>query len=233
MRKLLAISSTAVIALIALMGPASNVAAQTVSGSAAAGEKKAAMCIGCHSIPGYQASFPEVHKVPMIAGQNAKYLQSALNAYKAGDRKHPTMKAIAASLSDQDIADLAAYYETLPAEKTTLPAEPEHKPSTEVAELLKKGNCVSCHGSNFSKPIDAAYPKLAGQHPDYLYVALKAYQTQSNPQVGRANPVMGGMVSAFTHAQLKQLAQYIGSLDGELHVVPQARFKMNETHVMK
>jgi len=56
-----------------------------------------------------------------------------------------------------------------------------------VAELLKKGNCVSCHGSNFSKPIDAAYPKLAGQHPDYLYVALKAYQTQSNPQVGRAN----------------------------------------------
>jgi len=69
MRKLLAISSTAVVALIALMGLASNVAAQTVSGSAAAGEKKAAMCIGCHSIPGYQASFPEVHKVPMIAGR--------------------------------------------------------------------------------------------------------------------------------------------------------------------
>jgi len=162
MRKLLAFATTALVALIALMGPASNVAAQTVSGSAAAGEKKAAMCIGCHSIPGYQASFPEVHKVPMIAGQNAKYLQSALNAYKAGDRKHPTMKAIAASLSDQDIADLAAYYETLPAEKTTLPAEPEHKPSTEVAELLKKGNCVSCHGPSIGSASFAGGPGGSG-----------------------------------------------------------------------
>ena len=226
MRKLLA----SALALTAFLGLASNVAAQTVTGSAPAGEKKAAMCIGCHSIPGYQASFPEIHKVPMIAGQNAKYLQSALSAYKAGDRKHPTMKAIAVSLSDQDIADVAAFYEALPADKITLPAEPERKPSTEVAELLKKGNCVSCHGSNFSKPIDGAYPKLAGQHADYLYVALKAYQTQSNPQVGRANPVMGGMASGFTHAQLKLLAQYIGSLDTDLRVVQQARFTGNETH---
>jgi cytochrome c553 len=226
MRKLLA----SLVALTALAGFASQVAAQTATGSAAAGEKKAAMCIGCHSIPGYQASFPEVHKVPMIAGQNAKYIASALNAYKAGDRKHPTMKAIAVSLADQDIADLAAYYETLPKEKKTLPAEPEQKPSAEVAESLKKGNCLSCHGSNFSKPIDAAYPKLAGQHSDYLYVALKAYQTQTNAQVGRSNPVMSGMVANFTHEQLKQLAKYIGSLEGDLHVVPQPRFKANETH---
>ena len=64
--------------------------------SAQAGEKKAAMCIGCHAIPGYQASFPEIYKVPMIAGQNAKYIISALSQYKKGDRKHPTMRAIAA-----------------------------------------------------------------------------------------------------------------------------------------
>ena len=227
MRKLLA----SLVALTALAGLASTAVAQTaVTGSAPAGEKKAAMCIGCHSIPGYQASFPEVHKVPMIAGQNAKYIASALNAYKAGDRKHPTMKAIAVSLSDQDIADLAAYYEALPTDKAALPAEPEHKPSTEVAELLKKGNCTSCHGANFSKPIDPAYPKLAGQHADYLYVALKAYQTQNNPQVGRANPVMSGMAAPFTHDQLKQIAKYIGSLDTDLRVVPQARFKSNEQH---
>jgi len=226
MRKLLA----SLVALIALSGLTFQVAAQTATGSAAGGEKKAAMCIGCHSIPGYQASFPEVHKVPMIAGQNAKYIASALNAYKTGDRKHPTMKAIAASLTDQDIADLATFYEILPQDKKTLPAEPAQKPSAEVAELLKKVNCVSCHGSNFSKPIDAAYPKLAGQHPDYLYVALKAYQTQNNPQVGRSNPVMSGMAASFTHEQLKQLAAYIGSLEGDLHVVPQPRFKMNETH---
>jgi cytochrome c553 len=222
MRKLIA-SAAAVFALAAVSFDAA--AQQAVQGSAQAGEKKAAMCIGCHSIPGYQASFPEVHKVPMLAGQNARYLQSALTAYRAGDRKHPTMKAISASLSDQDMADLAAYYANLPQDKPTLPAKPEKTPPADVAELLKKGNCVSCHGDNFSKPTDASFPKLAGQYPDYLYVALKAYQTQNNQQVGRANPVMGGMVAGFTHVQLKEIAQYIGSLDGELRVVQQSRFK--------
>lgn len=196
-----------------------------VAGNAQAGERKAAMCIGCHSIPGYQASFPEVHKVPMIAGQNAKYLQAALGAYKSGDRKHPTMRALAVSLSDQDMADLAVYFETQPKEKVTLADKPARAPSPEVAELLKKGNCISCHGENFSKPTDASFPKIAGQHADYLYVALKAYQAQKNPQLGRSNPVMNGMVAGFTPAQLKQLSKYIGSLDGELRVEAQSRFK--------
>ena len=70
------------------------------------------MCIGCHNIPGYQASFPEVYKVPKIAGQNAKYIVAALTAYRKGDRKHPTMRGDRRqSLSDQDMADIAAYYE--------------------------------------------------------------------------------------------------------------------------
>jgi cytochrome c553 len=217
------------VAALALVGLGASAAAQqapqpAVKASAQAGEKKAAMCIGCHSIPGYQASFPEVHKVPMIAGQSAKYLQAALASYKSGDRRHPTMRAIAASLSEQDMADLAAYYEALPKDKPALDPKPKQAASADVAELLKKGNCVSCHGDNFSKPMDG-FPKLAGQHADYLFVALKAYQTHNNPQVGRANPVMSGMSANFTHDQLKQLAQYIGSLDGELRVVPQARFR--------
>ncbi|NJM33230.1 MAG: cytochrome c, partial [Limnobacter sp.] len=65
---------------------------------------------GCHGIPGYKASFPQVYSVPKIGGQNAAYLEAALKAYRKGDRLHPTMQGIAASLSDQDIADLAAYY---------------------------------------------------------------------------------------------------------------------------
>ena len=65
---------------------------------AKAGEKKNAMCIGCHGIAGYQSSFPEVHKVPMIAGQGAKYIVAALNAYQKGERKHPTMRASGASM---------------------------------------------------------------------------------------------------------------------------------------
>jgi len=217
-----------VVALLAAAGAtgwASQAFAQTAPGSAEAGAKKAAMCIGCHSIEGYQASFPEVHKVPMIAGQNAKYLQSALAAYKTGDRKHPTMKGIAASLSDQDMADLAVYFETLPKDKPTLAAKANHEPNAEVAELLKKGNCMSCHGENFSKPTDGSFPKLAGQHSDYLFVALKSYQTLGNPKIGRSNPVMGGMVASFKPSELKQLAKYIGSLDGELKVIPQSRFR--------
>ena len=88
-------------------------AADAAVGNAEAAKSKISMCIGCHGIPGYHASFPEVYSVPMIAGQNDAYLQAALRAYAAGERTHPTMDAIAKSLSDQDIADLAAYYSKL------------------------------------------------------------------------------------------------------------------------
>lgn len=84
--------------------------AADVVGNAKAADNKVAMCIGCHGIPGYKATFPEVYQVPKLGGQNAKYLENALLAYKKGDRTHPTMDGIAKSLSDQDIADLAAYY---------------------------------------------------------------------------------------------------------------------------
>ena len=217
--------NASLVALLVGAGFVSTAAAQAAAGNAQAGEKKAAMCIGCHSIPGYQSSFPEVHKVPMIAGQNAKYLQASLAAYKSGDRKHPTMKAIAASLSEQDMADLAAYFENQVKDRATLADKPQSEPPAAVAELLTKGGCVACHGANFSKPSDPAFPKLAGQHADYLYVALKAYQTKTSAQIGRANPVMAGMTANFTPAQLKQLAQYIGSLPSELAVVPQSRFR--------
>ena len=189
---------------------------------AKAGEKKAAMCMGCHSIPGYQASFPEIHKVPMISGQGAKYIVAALTAYKKGERRHPTMKAIAVSLSDQDMADLAAFYA---AEAGTAPPETAAAAPADVAKLLEKGGCVSCHGANMNKPIDPSYPKLAGQHADYLYVALKAYQTDRNPQVGRANAIMAGMAKPFSHAELKQIAGYLASLPGELRTVPEPRFR--------
>jgi len=97
-------------ALLALAGVANAAAAADVAGNAKAAENKVAMCIGCHGIPGYKATFPEVYQVPMLGGQSAKYIEAALQAYKKGDRKNPSMRGIAASLSDQDIADLAAYY---------------------------------------------------------------------------------------------------------------------------
>lgn len=96
--------------IVCLMSTIQVAVAADVIGNAKAAENKVAMCIGCHAIPGYKAVFPEVYQVPMIGGQSAGYIDSALKAYRKGDRKHPSMRGIAASLSDQDIADLAAYY---------------------------------------------------------------------------------------------------------------------------
>ncbi len=190
-----------------------------------AGRQKAAMCIGCHGIPGYQASFPEVHKVPMISGQNPKYIASALEAYRKGDRRHPTMRGIAASLTDKDIADLSAFYAGHGKAVAAVPDKPAEAPSAQVAELLKKGNCASCHGDNMNKPLDPSYPKLAGQHADYLAVALKSYKTPHNTNVGRGNAIMGGMVQPFSLGEMKALSRYIASLPGELQTVPESRFR--------
>jgi cytochrome c553 len=168
--------------------------AEGLTGDAAAGQKKNATCIGCHGIVGYQASFPEVYKVPKISQQNAKY-----------------------------IADLAAYYEQHG--KKVDVAEQAITPPAVVAELLTKGGCAGCHGANFSKPMDPSYPKLAGQHRDYLYIALKSYQEQGHSTWGRANAIMSGMAKPYTRAELKKIADYLGSLPGELQAVPQSKFR--------
>ncbi len=191
---------------------------------AAEGERKAAMCIGCHGIPGYQASFPEVHRVPKISGQNGKYIVASLAAYKKGDRKHPTMRAIAASLSDKDMADLAAFYETHGQSSVKTVSAPA-APSGPVAELLTKGACASCHGADYNKPIDGSYPKLAGQPADYLYVALRSYGVEGNPHVGRNNAVMVAQVKQFKRAELKAMANYLASLPGDLRTVKQTPFR--------
>jgi cytochrome c553 len=210
--------------MLALSGAAFTAQAQEIQGDAAKGAAINATCIGCHGIPGYQSSFPEVHRVPAISGQNAKYIVAALTAYKKGERKHGTMRAVAAGLSDQDIANLAAYYSTHGgAADTAEQAAPT--PPADVAALLAKGACASCHGANFNKPIDGAYPKIAGQYPDYLYTALKAYKTEGNAQVGRGNPIMGAQVKQFSNKELKALAQYIGSLPPGVHTIAQSKFR--------
>jgi cytochrome c553 len=217
---------TSVALLLALASASFAAQAQDAAGNAIKGEQKAAMCIGCHGIPGYQASFPEIHRVPMISGQNAKFIVASLNAYKKGERKHPTMRGIAASLSEADMADLGAFYEQHGASMVKTVAEtPAVQPSAAVQALLTKGACISCHGANFNKPIDGSYPKIAGQHADYLYVALRAYKVEGNPQMGRANAIMGAQVKPFTNAELKAMAQYIGSLPGDLRTVPQRKFR--------
>ena len=96
--------------LLALAGVTQLSAAADAAGDSNAAKNKVAMCIGCHGIAGYKATFPEVYRVPMLGGQSEKYIAAALSAYKKGERNHPSMVGIAKGLSDQDIADIAAYY---------------------------------------------------------------------------------------------------------------------------
>ncbi len=227
---LFALAVASVTGIAAAQAPAQPQAAASAAAQSQGGAKsldaKMAMCIGCHGIKGYQASFPEVHKVPMISGQNAKYIVAALTAYKNGDRKHPTMRGIAESLSEQDMKDIAAYYESHGKENgAALPEKPSKEPSAQVAALLQKAACVSCHGANFAKPIDPSYPKIAGQHADYMFVALKAYKEVNNPAVGRNNAIMGAISKQFSNAELKALANYVASLEGDLKVKPEDKFR--------
>jgi cytochrome c553 len=215
MKNALATAFAFVLASLCVAGP-------VLAQDAAEGAKKAAMCIGCHGIKGYQASFPEVHRVPMVSGQTAEYIVASLAAYKKGDRRHPTMRAIAGSLSDKDMADLGAFYEKQPAAYSMVKpvAEtPAVQPSPAVAALLTKGACVSCHGANFNKPINGVTPKIAGQYADYLFVALRSYGVQGNPNVGRNNAIMAAQIKPFKRAELKAMADYLAELPGDLRVI--------------
>jgi cytochrome c553 len=103
---------------LAVLLLAGTAAAAGAAGAASAADplttqnarNKVEQCIGCHGIPDYKTGFPEVYRVPRIGGQNAKYIEAALQAYKKGDRVHPQMTPTAKLLSDQDIAEISAYY---------------------------------------------------------------------------------------------------------------------------
>lgn len=109
--------TTTIAVLAAALLAAGGAFAQAPAGDAARGAQKVQMCQGCHGIEGWRTAFPEVYRVPRIAGQHPQYFVNSLKAYRSGERQHPSMRGIAATLSDQDMADLAAYYAT-PATQT-------------------------------------------------------------------------------------------------------------------
>jgi cytochrome c553 len=219
MKKLVLAYSFALIAL----GLVQAGHAQAVEGNAAKGQEKVAQCGGCHGMEDFKGSFPQVYRVPKIAGQNAKYLAAALTAYQKGERKHPTMRGVAAAMNAQDIADVAAYYE---AEGAKGHPKSEAAPSSNAGlALIEKGACKSCHGADLSKGIDPSYPKLAGQYSDYLFAALKSYKIEGSSVAGRSNAIMAGMVKQFSNDELKSIAKSIASMPGSLAVVPEPEFR--------
>jgi cytochrome c553 len=163
------------------------------AGDAARGKELSYTCLGCHGIESYKNVYP-TYSVPELVGQHPAYIVAALKEYRSGDRSHGTMHMQAASLSDQDIEDIAVYFagqelKPNPATVGTPPAK--------VAQL-----CVACHGKD-GVGITGDYPTLAGQHADYLARALQEYKKGD-----RKNPVMASFVSTVSDAEVLQIAQY-------------------------
>jgi cytochrome c553 len=163
-----------------------------------------ALCIGCHGIPGYKTAFPSVYHVPKIAGQQPGYIVNALKAYKSGERSHPSMRGIAATLTDEDMQKLADHYGT--PVKSAAPAK-SGSPVKKAAEV-----CAACHGPEGNKPSDPTQPVLAGQHQDYLERALTDYKLGR-----RNNPIMKGFASQLSKKEIEDLAAWFSSQKSALH----------------
>jgi cytochrome c553 len=171
------------------------------------GQALAYTCNGCHAIPNYKNVYP-TYSVPKLLGQRPQYLVAALKAYKNGERSHGTMHSQAASMNDQDIADVAAYLagpKVLAESKNDVPAERRPKASE---------TCLACHGTN-GVGITADYPTISGQHSDYLVRALTDYQ-----KGGRKNAIMAPMAATLTKKDIEELAAYYAGQSPALQTLP-------------
>jgi cytochrome c553 len=198
-------SMAVVAAALALLGgplPAAT-AADAPTGNAAHGARLAYTCFGCHGIPDYRNAYPN-YRVPRLGGQHAAYLVAALSEYRSGARAHATMKGQVSSLSAQDVADVAAYFAS---------AKPVASGGTTAGSAPATAQvCTACHGKDGVGLTDDD-PTLAGQYPDYLEQALKAYRTGT-----RRNPLMTGFAATLKDQDIHALAQYFAAQQPSLWV---------------
>lgn len=161
----------------------------------AAGEQKSANCMGCHGPKGKSSSA----QWPNIAAQQSAYIVNQLNAFKTGTRENPMMQAMAANLSDDDINNLAAYYSSQPA------VSAGGDPNLAKSGQTKATMCLGCHGSKAEG--NGQFPRLAGQHPDYLVKQLSSFK-----EGVRKNGHMQAIAGSLSEDDMKALAAYFGSL---------------------
>jgi cytochrome c553 len=179
------------------------------AGDPAAGEQKSQVCAACHG-PGGQSVNPIW---PHLAGQHAEYTTKQLQDFKAGKRKNEQMSPMAAPLSDQDIADLAAYFASRKAPSGT--ATPE---LVELGErLYRAGNpdtglpaCMACHGPNGAGNPAAQYPRVAGQHAAYAAAQLRAFKSED--RANDQNSVMRAIAARMTNKEIEAVADYMQGL---------------------
>jgi cytochrome c553 len=192
------------------VAPAPPLMPITLEGNAERGSVIAETCGGCHGIPGYFNASPAYH-VPKLGGQNADYLEVALQGYRRGTRGHATMQAQASSLSDQDIADVAAHF-------AAFEGEAETGRSTASAATIEAGRttaatCVACHGAEGVAGAPQ-WPNLAGQHETYLLQALDQYKSGD-----RVDLVMNPLIGPLDDESLEELAAFFAS-QPHLHNTP-------------
>ena len=173
-----------------------------------AGQEKAIVCAACHGQDGNSIN-PDW---PSLAGQHEKYLIQSITAYKNQTRKNIIMYPLAMSLSDQDIEDLAAFYNS---QKPT--SQPYDKDLAKLGESIYRGGtvngvaaCIACHGPNGKGNPGAGYPILAGQHAAYTVIALKEY-ANGNRQAG-LNNMMQTIAPRMTDNEMNAVAEYIQAL---------------------
>ena len=168
-------------------------------GNAERGGKLAYTCMGCHGIENYKNAYPK-YSVPKLAGQSAAYIAAALAEYKAGARWHPTMKGMASTLSAQDHADLAAWFQGPErAQSGTKPVGTAPKAAAP---------CTACHGQNGIGTLPEN-PTLAGQHADYLAQALNDYRRGK-----RRNPIMSTFASQLSPDDIRAITAYFAQQQG-------------------
>lgn len=178
------------------------------------GEKLSQTCLGCHGAPGLRNPGP-VYNIPMVGGQHPQYIITALQAYKDKNRAHGTMQAQAANLSDQDMADIAAFFGGM---------EGNSRPSRVNMQKAKLGQeksaiCAACHGATGDGD-NTIYPKLAGQYESYLVQALKEYRSGD-----RKSAEMAGFASTLKIGDIEALSAWFASQQGGLSAPESVIFK--------
>lgn len=187
---------------MAVAGLSGSVAAWGQEGDAERGRILADTCKGCHGIDNYANVYPTYH-VPRIGGQSAEYLVIALKAYRDGQRAHQTMQAQAASYTDEEIRDIAAYLTSV-----VEPLEPG-EPKGQAPEAMQ--TCKSCHGERGVGQIPS-YPYLAGQHKDYLLQSLEQYR--EGKRKGPNATVMQAQLQTVSEDELEAIAAFYARQDG-------------------
>jgi cytochrome c553 len=201
--------SLALIAATLAVSVSAAAAGEAATGDAIKGKELAYTCLGCHGIESYKNVYP-TFSVPRLRGQHPEYIVGALQGYAKGDRSHATMHAHAASLSDQDMHDIAAYLSGEPVKSS---GKTVGKPPATVTAV-----CQQCHGAD-GVGNQNIYPTISGQHADYLEHALESYRSGGRKNSPTAQ-LMAQYAKQLKPEELRTLAEYFAKQQPALKTLP-------------